>query len=213
MPALLSPAGAVLAVCRCSRLGSLGLSVPLGRLCRAEGVWRCVWWLADGWQCLRVRTHPRWAHSPPGARGLAHPQAGPPHPMAPRVTQNPASSVCLPEPAAHSRRGHPPGIRAACLHHWTSTSVTARAAYLFKPGGALSQCVFGCSCPGFGLFLRLSEAVAPVAFTALWVWSCAAPLRCSSSCLVSATPLAFWPPLLVSTQSALAPSALVLSFP
>ena len=103
---------------RCPVLGGLGSHVPLGRLCRAEGARRCVWWPGVGWWCLRERVHPWWACSPPGARGLALPRAGPPHPMAPRVAQNPASRVCPPAPAAPCRRGRPPGIRAACLHHW-----------------------------------------------------------------------------------------------
>ena len=113
--------------------GGLGLSVPLGRLCRAEGVGRCVRWLADGWPTLGLRLRLRWARSPPEARGLANPRAGPPHPTAPRVTPNPAPSVCPLAPAARSRLGHPPGTRAACLHHWPSASFAARVDARWSP--------------------------------------------------------------------------------
>ena len=71
--------------------------MPLGRLCRAEAAWWCVRWLADGWRSLRARIHPRWAPPPPGARGPRPPPGGAAPPTAPRVTHNPASSVCPPD--------------------------------------------------------------------------------------------------------------------
>ena len=111
-------------------LGGLGSSVPLGRLCRAEAAWWCVRWLADGWRSLRARIHPRWAPPPPGAQGPRQPPGGAaPPPWRHGVRKTPPRVYALLTPAARSHLGYPPGNRAACLHRWTSASVTTRAAY------------------------------------------------------------------------------------
>ena len=123
--------------------GGLGLSVPLGRLCRAEGVGRCVRWLADGWPRLGVRyvsgghAHPRR----PG--GSPTPGRGRPTPRRRGLRQTPPQMSALwhqlPAPAWATL---PAPVPPACTAGPPPPSQLG-----WTPGGALSQCALGC-CPG-----------------------------------------------------------------
>ena len=71
-----------------------------------------------------VTTTPGGPGAPPPLRRAGRPP--PPHAAGlakPRLKRLPSRPGCPLPP------GHPPGTRAACLHHWAATSATARAVY------------------------------------------------------------------------------------
>ena len=144
----------------------------------------------------------------PGGPGARPPPGGaaPPHGAAghakPRLKCLPSRTSCPLPPWPPSR--HPRRLPAPLDLHLRHCSGGLPSSSPVEPSPsvclAAAALVFVCSCASVRLW--------PL----FLVWSCAAPRRCSPSCLVSTTPVAFWP-LLLSTLSALAPFALNLSFP